>query len=229
MNRRYYALEDIAYKLYKVGKECDLKNYFTQIASNPDFVNDYSLFEQNYGIDKNGNDKGVAISLISKYAYFETGCNFPIYDSIACEMIPLIWKFCEWESLPKFINYKKNTLKVDGKATIISFIKTINLMIQKLGGNISYDHLDRLLWFVGKIRRGNLSLILDKKQYRDTIETYMDLNSDSKYIFDIETVDLNKLQYLKNNKILFEFFKLAKKIGSKKSTLQLRNNNKQIK
>lgn len=102
-------------------------------------------------------------------------------------------------------------------------------MIQKLGGNISYDHLDRLLWFVGKIRRGNLSLILDKKQYRDTIETYMDLNSDSKYIFDIETVDLNKLQYLKNNKILFEFFKLAKKIGSKKSTLQLRNNNKQIK
>ena len=102
-------------------------------------------------------------------------------------------------------------------------------MIQKLGGNISYDHLDRLLWFVGKIRRGNMSLILDKKQYRETIETYMDLNSDSKYIFDIETVDLNKLQYLKNNEILFKFFKLAKKIGSKNSTLQLRNNNKQIK
>lgn len=223
MNRRYYALEEIAKMLYVIGREQKgLKDYFLKIASHPDSITDYSLFEQNYGIDKNGKEKGVAISLISKYAYFETGCNFPIYDSIACEMIPLIWKLCEWGKFHEIIKYKDSSLKVDGKATIISFINTINLMIEKLGGNISYDHLDRLLWFVGKIRRGNLSLVLTKQQYIECISIYNKLKSPSdNEIFNINNITLSDFPFLNDDLMLCKFFSLAKIIGAKNASKRI--------
>ncbi len=217
MNRRYYALEEIAEKLYDIGKQIGLKDFFKKMASNPDSITDYSLFDLNYGIDKKGRKKGSAISLISKYAYFETNFKFPIYDSIACEMIPLIWKLCEWGKFQEIIKYKVGSLKVDGKATIISFIQTINLMIEKLGGNISYDHLDRLLWFVGKIRRGNLSLVLTRQQYIECIEIYDKLRlPDDNEIFNINNVDLKDIPFLNQDLILNKFFSLAKIIGAKR-------------
>ena len=172
MNRRYYALEEIAQKLYDISQHSDLKTFFTDYAKNPNMTDDYGLFSANYGIGKNCTTKGVAISLISKYAYFETDYQFPIYDSIAREMIPLVWKYCGWGKSPKLSVHKIGTVKIDGGDTIKNFVNTINDTITRLGGNVSYDHLDRLLWFVGKIRRGNLSLLLSKADYIKCINAY---------------------------------------------------------
>ena len=214
MNRRYYALEEIATKLYKYSQKYDLAKWFIELAKNPENSNDLDLFASKYGIDKKCNTKGVAISLISKYAYFETKFNFPIYDSIACEMIPDIWNYCEWEDIPKYIIYEGKTLKVKGDDTIIAFIKTINSLIDKLGGGISYDHLDRLLWFVGKIRRGNLSLVLNKEQYCKTYKIYK-TKTKNRDIFYIGNISLNDLEYLQTDNVLCHFFNLAKILENK--------------
>ena len=227
MNRRYYALEEIATKLHEYSQKYDLAKWFIELAKNPEKITDLGIFASKYGIDKKCNKKGVAISLISKYAYFETKFNFPIYDSIACEMIPDIWKYCEWDEIPKYIIYEGNTLKVKGDDTIIAFIKTINKLIDKLGGNISYDHLDRLLWFVGKIRRGNLSLVLNKELYCKTYDIYKS-KTGNKDIFYIGNISLNYLQYLKEDTVLFEFFNLAKTLEKKYPTKKEKKVKKQI-
>lgn len=225
MNRRYYALEEIATKLYKYSQKYDLAKWFIELAKNPENSNDLDLFASKYGIDKNCNTKGVAISLISKYAYFETKFNFPIYDSIACEMIPDIWNYCEWDDIPKYIIYEGKTLKVKGDDTIIAFIKTINNLIDKLGGGISYDHLDRLLWFVGKIRRGNLSLVLNKEQYCKTYKIYK-TKTKNKDIFYIGNISLNDLEYIQTDNVLCQFFNLAKILENKFPSRKKATNNK---
>ena len=220
MNRRYYALDELASALVTLsnGKRGKLKQLFIDFAKDPeanlsrfdydvDKEHKSNLFSECYGIGKDGKPKGVAISLISKYAYFETDFQFPIYDSIACEMYPLVWKYCgfENESIPKLM-YQKGNGRVIGDKTIVEYIKAINLLIEKLDcSELNYDLLDRFLWYVGKIRRGNLSLVLSCEHYKMTM---LDKNG----IFNIEGVDLNKLDYLKDDPLLFEFFRLAKKI-----------------
>lgn len=223
MSRRYYALDELASVLVtlSMGKPGTLKQMFLDFAKAPE-ANlskfDYSvnkkqesnLFSECYGIGKNGKDKGVAISLISKYAYFETGFCFPIYDSIACEMFSLVWTKCGFENKnrPKLI-YQENG-RVLGDKTIVEYVKAINLLIEKLNcSELNYDLLDRFLWYVGKIRRGNLSLVLSCEHYKKTV-------SDKNGTFNIEDVDINKLDYLKKDPLLLEFFRLAKFYGHKK-------------
>jgi hypothetical protein len=102
--------------------------------------------------------------------------------------------------------YQKGNGRVIGDKTIVEYIKAINLLIEKLDcSELNYNLLDRFLWYVGKIRRGNLSLVLSCEHYKMTM---LDKNG----IFNIEEVDLNKLDYLKDDPLLFEFFRLAKKI-----------------
>ena len=126
-------------------------NKFTIICSGAKL----NLFTEKYGIGKEGNDKGQAISLITKYAYFETNFQFPIYDSIVREMYPLLWEYCGLakNEMPKMASMVNN---------ITVFIEALDLLKEKLGNpkQLTYDNLDRLLWHTGKIMRGNLSLIL---------------------------------------------------------------------
>lgn len=237
MNRRYYALDDLANVLFKLskGKQGELNRMFVEFTKDPD--NKLSLFDYKeiqpngneitknlfagcYGIGKDGNSKGAAISLISKYAYFETNFNFPIYDSIACEMFPLVWHHCGFEkSMPKLIHREKG--KVLGDKTIVDFIKAINLLIGKLDSDkLTYDLLDRFLWFVGKICRGNLSLVLTKEEYMNTLEIYPPKKIKKKNkkgeekveldIFNVAEVDINKLTFLKDQITLRKFFEFAK-------------------
>ena len=248
MSRRYYALDELADFLVKLseGKQGKLKQMFLDFAKAPkkhlSLFNftfntpdkngkqrefEKNLFAESYGIGKDGSDKGVAISLISKYAYFETGFQFPIYDSIACEMYPLVWKYCEFDKkgMPQLIHSKNG--KVVGDTTIIEYTKDINLLIKKLDcKELNYDLLDRFLWFVGKIRRGNLSLVLSRDEYDLTMKLYpahtvttVLKNGKEKTAteyFNIEKVEIEKLSYLKKNHLLMEFFKLAKFYGHKK-------------
>lgn len=243
MSRRYYALDELAEVLAKLadGKTGKLEAMFLAFAKEPEknlsrfnytevVTNEKgekvtvskNLFSECYGIGKDGEDKGVAISLISKYAYFLTGCKFPIYDSIACEMYPLVWHFCGWGKFHKnkltITNKEGQTL---GAETMIAFVNAINLLIDKLDcKEVDYDLLDRFLWFVGKIRRGNLSLVLTREEYENVMQLYpaqiittKTKNGKEKTIieyFNIERVDIDKLNFLKKNKTLKLFFEVAK-------------------
>ena len=242
MSRRYYALDELAEALVILadGKKDKLERDFLAFAKNPEKnlkLFDYieiegkkrvtkNLFSECYGIGKDGANKGVAISLISKYAYFLTGFKFPIYDSIACEMYPLVCHFCGWNELEK----RKLTIgkggKVQGAETMISFVNAINSLIAKLGcRGANYDLLDRYLWFVGKICRGNLSLVLSRSEYEDALKacppkTIVKTNkkgetTESVEYFNIKEIDVKKLTFLnsperKNIRLFFEMAKFYK-------------------
>ena len=166
MNKRYYALEDLAKAMFtlKTEKGCSLAKLFTDFANAPKASKvDYSggnLFGNSYGIGKDGEEKGIAISLISKYAYFTTDYQFPIFDSIVCDMLP---------RLSAYNGFSKPEIKgTNGADKMVSFVSEINSFISQCGGvgfKVSYDSLDRLLWVLGKIERENLSLVLSKAEY----------------------------------------------------------------
>lgn len=235
MGRRYYALEELADVLDIVSvNNGGLKQLFMDFAKDPEkniSKFDYQLGEKTsnlwaecYGIGKDGSERGIAISLISKYAYFETGFKFPIYDSIACEMYPMVWKKSGFDGkFPKILEYINNG-RIDGKQTIVNFIKAINLLIEKINHpKLNYDLLDRYLWYVGKIRRGNLSLILTRDQYEDTIKVFTletitkkDGKTYENSYFNIDNVNLGNISYLKDNDLLRMFFEMAKYYGYKK-------------
>ena len=85
MNRRYYGLEELAEVLTEINKKQNLTEAFLAFLKAKDLSRFQirgkatDLFTEKYGIGKNGEDKGLAVSLISKYAYFETRYQFPIY------------------------------------------------------------------------------------------------------------------------------------------------------
>ena len=99
---------------------------------------------------------------------------------------------------------------------ICSFIDAIDILIAKLNHKtINYDTLDRVLWYVGKIQRGNLSLILSRTEYEAFVENYSQKfkkkeKEETKFIFDIATVDLGTLPLEQKDGIIYDFFVLAK-------------------
>ena len=73
-----------------------------------------------------------------------------------------------------------------------------------------YDTLDRVLWYVGKIYRGNLSLVLSREEYDAVAEKYTKTEDGKKvFAFDIATVDLKSLP-IKKDSLVYDFFVLAK-------------------
>ncbi len=172
---------------------------------------DFNLFAENYGIGKDGSDKGVAVSLISKYAYFETGYGFPIYDSIACEMYPRIWSYCGFGKKTYQLTIKDSNQRMEGDKTIVAYTQAIDDLIKRLGVDISYDHLDRLLWFVGKIIRGNLSLVLNRKSYEWSVEHWFEKDDKgNNVVFNIAKANIDDAPFCKNNSRLRAMFELAK-------------------
>ena len=213
MSRRYYGLEELAVALADVHNGKNLEEAFL------DFLKDKNLkpfelrnskkvttnlFIEKYSIGKNGEDKGSAVSLISKYAYFETKFKFPIYDSIVREMYPRVWNYCGFPK-SEMLEFKYNDMT--------SFVEMINLMISKFNSTyVNYDSLDRVLWYVGKIYRGNLSLVLSRKEYDAFAEKYTKTEDGKKvFAFDIATVDLKSLP-IKKDSLVYDFFVLAKEL-----------------
>ena len=135
MNRRYYALQELAEKLCCLNKTKPLSTLFrefiekkrdTHLFDGKIGSEKFNLFAEKYGIGKDGSDKGVAVSLISKYAYFETDYGFPIYDSIACEMYPRIWKYCGWKDKTPVLTIKDSCQQMVGDMTIVMFVEAID-------------------------------------------------------------------------------------------------------
>ena len=214
MGRRYYGLEELAAALLSVHSKKHIKLAFLDFLKDKDMKpfelgnskrSKTNLFTEKYGIGKNGEDKGSAVSLISKYAYFETAFKFPIYDSIVREMYPRIWNYC---------GFPKNELPEFKSNDIIDFISLIDLLISKLECKyVTYDTLDRVLWYVGKIYRGNLSLVLSREEYDAFAEKFTTLNDKGKkeLTFDIAEVNLKSLP-MKKDSLVYDFFVLAKEL-----------------
>ena len=209
MGRRYYGLDELARMLTAIHNGKTLAPSFCELASGAVthddkrfLVNNKNLFDECYGIGKDGKDKGKAISLISKYAYFETDGNFPIFDSIAREMYPKIWSYCGFSK-------KELPTQAELGGDIDKFVLAINTLRDKIGiESLTYDNIDRLLWTTGKIVRGNLSLVLTMEEY--VLLKELDLLEEGS--FNVGTADLSKLPFLKNKPLLDGFFNLAQKL-----------------
>jgi hypothetical protein len=100
---------------------------------------------------------------------------------------------------------------MEGDKTIVAYTQAIDDLIKRLGVDISYDHLDRLLWFVGKIIRGNLSLVLNRKSYEWSVEHWFEKDDKgNNVVFNIAKANIDDAPFCKNNSRLRAMFELAK-------------------
>ena len=106
---------------------------------------------------------------------------------------------------------------------MIEYVNAINKIIGNINcPTLNYDIFDRFLWFVGKICRGNLSLVLTRKEYEEALQAYPPKEilkpskggkkKVTKEYFDIRDMDIKKLKFLNNphNRVLCKFFEYAK-------------------
>ena len=179
----YFSIEELAKAILDLGSEEDAKTYFKQIARGKDDVQ--NLFGRTYGIRKNTQKGGKLISLVSKYAYYTLLCDesdalgFPIYDSLAIEMLPKLGKVLDVSA--EFKN----------KDCIEEYVACLNALREALFGQDTnqrferlqqFDILDAYLWRIGKLTHGNYSLLFTKKDYETFFENVFGIPSGSDHI-----------------------------------------------
>ena len=149
MSKRLYGIEDIA-KIIATKTDSQFKEEINLFIENQDssvFLKE--AFSKKYGINKQGNDFGKAISLLSKYCYFLNNGNFPIYDTIDKVAYPLLTN--------------RKSINEDNYFTAI---RELNIA----SGINNYDKLDNLMWLLGKIKSGSFSILMDKIKYKSITE-----------------------------------------------------------
>ena len=205
MRMRPYGLGELAEVISLYGSDYELKNLFLTFLKDHDVVPfDFlksrmkkycdgkssgasNLFKEGFGVEKHQRSQKKAWSLITKYAYFLTSCNYPIYDALVRKIYPRLWeKCCPGISIPNI------------NGTIEEYIDAVDIFRKHLGG-LSYNEFDFILWHIGKITEGSLSLIL-------TMEDYLAMPAK----FNIKTVNLSTIPVISNNKLLSSLFSLAK-------------------
>lgn len=152
LSKRLFGFEDISQKLKNIGPDeviiAKAQEYLRTLDSNSIIG---TLLSEKIGINKTGKPEKTATSLITKYLYYLTKYNFPIFDSLVNDNIDFfISIFCSEKrcegSLFKKIQHIKNEFK------------------------ISYDLIDNGIWFYGKMQKGSLSLIVQKETYVKLIQ-----------------------------------------------------------
>jgi len=149
MNRRLFGFEELADLILKID------NKLNQNINVVDFVeSNLDLLKRNIGIDKKGNPKGHAFSLLSKYIYFRTKFQFPIYDKLVFKELK-----------------EENRIELPQKPSI-EYFRVLDKL--KNDYNSSFDELDKYFWACGKVRKGSLSLLISdrdsyKKEYLDKL------------------------------------------------------------
>lgn len=187
MNQRYYGIEDMANTIYALSPSdaglrvlvCNFRNklfsvVFSDVSSDP-IAN---VFDKDYGIHKNLKSAGSAMSLLSKYFYFllltdpSEIIGFPIYDSLASDMYPIVCKYVYASGTPrKIVNVKTIDHLCDYFLALDQLRNSIG--ISSIGGRSlqEFDLLDAYLWRMGKFNGNNFSLLLDKTGYTTLIGT----------------------------------------------------------
>ncbi|WP_243825718.1 hypothetical protein [Flavobacterium covae] len=158
MSKRLYGIEKIA-EVLETKTDNQLIDEINLFLANQDssiFLKE--VFSKKYGINKQGEEFGKAISLISKYCYFLNNYNFPIYDTIAKIAYPLL----------------TNGKKIN-EDNYFSAIKELNI----ISGINNYEKLDNLMWLVGKIRSSSFSILMDINKYKTITENIPFLTNDS--------------------------------------------------
>ena len=151
--RRQLGFEELAQAIENLGSDNDVKNRLRSVVKNNCLSIDEGIQElftrEDWGaIRKDGRKAGHGRSLISKYFYFLSGFNFPIYDSLVNEGL---------EDLDG--HYPKDFS--DLLARLSELKKTYRT---------TYDHLDQFLWLWGKTYYGTYSLLVDDKEMYKCIE-----------------------------------------------------------
>lgn len=217
MSRRYYGIEELAstilkFKSYEeLAKELHL--YLETISKNDsNAVKDEKiedLFNKSYGIHKNCSTAGVATSLVSKYSYFalmmcsnEYPNGFPIYDSLAKTMLPVVCKYLDMDCL-----WKGNgqNLDIDTFLKQVTALKDCLCISSDMFNRQLYDILDAYLWTMGKINGGNFSLIMSRKDYEIFIKNLgLDVDNQQNDNNDIEQFNKTVLERCRKIKDTFK-------------------------
>lgn len=187
MNQRYYGIEDMANTIYALSPSdaglrvlvCNFRNKLFSVVF-PDVSSDpiAKVFDKDYGIHKNLKSAGSAMSLLSKYFYFllltdpSEKIGFPIYDSLASDMYPIVCKYVYASGTPrKIVNVKTIDHLCDYFLALDQLRNSIGIF--SIGGRSlqEFDLLDAYLWRMGKFNGNNFSLLLDKTGYTTLIGT----------------------------------------------------------
>jgi len=157
MNRRLFGFEHLADIILKLNSQLTEKMDIIKFLEK----NKEVLFNSKIGIDKKGKPRGHAFSLISKYIYFKTKFNFPIYDRLVYDGL-----------------IEEKLIKRPRKPTV-KYFKILISLTDKY--SISFDELDQYFWILGKIRGGNLSLLIsDVNSYNQDFLDRLNLNEKEK-------------------------------------------------
>ena len=195
----YFSLERLAERIIDettqfAGKSGKLPNdYFYDIVlqnlGKPTTIGK-DFFEASYGIQKIGTPGATLKSLISKYAYYcmmmdtkRYPLGFPIYDSLARE---------SYHKVMKAMGLKPQMVKTLDEGSIGEYISALNELREEIFGAGStalfcglqqFDILDAYLWWMGKLKGGNFSLLLTENEYKmlinyvkPTLQDGMDIN-----------------------------------------------------
>ncbi|MCR5570405.1 MAG: hypothetical protein K6G31_14220 [Paludibacteraceae bacterium] len=188
MDRRYYGIEDMACTIYGLSPTDDdglrklvrefrddlFSRGVSAVSSDPI----KAVFDKDYGIHKNLDSAGTAMSLLSKYFYFllltdpteKTG--FPIYDRLARDMYPNVCKYLyKGNSYRTFVKHVKTIDQLCDYFLALNELRIAIGICSVRGGLQEFDLLDAYLWRMGKFSENNFSLMLDKADYSSLITT----------------------------------------------------------
>ncbi len=178
MSKHPYGLEGLARAIEHLMNGCDLTQAFRTFAVNPSDDNykrfnldssfrqyqderrintNTNLWEYKFGVNKNKASVSRAISLISKYAYYLTDKQFPIYDDLARKMYRKICAYCGIERQKKIDNEISNF--------IIAINQLIDYIVENKRCASDYDVMDRILWIVEKLLSNRPALVLSMQEF----------------------------------------------------------------
>lgn len=177
----YFSIEEMAQRIHNMGSEHAATRQFASYAQGNNETAVDALFDEPFGIRKNLAEGSKQVSLLSKYAYYcvlqesqKYPMGFPIYDSLAKEIYPKLWA--------KLDLGVKSTEEKEMKAYVADLRKICSALFEREAdsfGMQQFDLLDAYLWRMGKFSHGNLSLMLERKDYVRFI-TNLGLNAEER-------------------------------------------------
>lgn len=180
MNKRLFGFKELTEFIVK-EIEPKIKDDFD---AHTFIVDNFSLLkDKKIGIDKNGVSKGHAFSLITKYLFFRTGFNFPIFDSLV---------FIE-------LTKQDQDLRLPVRP-LLKYFEKLNIWKKKYG--MTWDDLDQYFWVCGKVRKGSFSLLLNDKESYNNLLDILNIIQDSK--LESKEIDNSIRNRLKSNDLFFK-------------------------
>lgn len=155
MNKRLWGIEEISAAINNLSEDDNkVKNLAIEFVDNPTVESKiFDLITKEYGCKKNGQPFGKASSLLTKYLYFITNYQFPIYDSLVRTSYRDLQR--------RFPDFNLSNLLDDCDINFFHSTKTLN----SVSLIMNYDLLDNFLWLYGKIRKGSFSLMFQQDIY----------------------------------------------------------------